>query len=397
MESPLQLVAAALIALGFQPAREWVGQRADRLVYGKRKPAYDVVAEVPALSQASEPGAAALGTLARAVAEGLGTGSASVVLDLPDGTSGTYRWPPHDAGDPGPDPVGEGRIPVSYRGEHVGSLCLPAGAERRLAPDRRALLGDLADSASVILHNASLDIQLEHSLRGEEARSAEIRASRWRIVAAQDSERRELERDLHDGAQPGLIAVRLTLGLVSHRSQAGDAAGARRLLGRLKGQIAAALAGLRQTLRGLDPQIVSLRGLAAALAEQAALLGVHPVFHIRGGDGGHGPPGGDVTLDPLIGTAVYFCCTEALQNTVKHSPEAPVEVRVDADTEAQRLSFTVVDQGPGFDAEAAPAGGGLQNMADRLGAVGGGLTVSSEPGKGTRVSGWVPLALAAAA
>jgi signal transduction histidine kinase len=104
-----------------------------------------------------------------------------------------------------------------------------------------------------------------------------------------------------------------------------------------------------------------------------------------------------VTLDPLIGTAVYLCCTEALQNTVKHSPEAPVEVRVDADTEAQRLSFTVVDQGPGFDAEAAPAGGGLQNMADRLGAVGGGLTVSSEPGKGTRVSGWVPLALAAAA
>ena len=385
--SPLQLVVAALIAFGFQPARDWVGQRADRLVYGKRKPAYDVVAEVPALSQASEPGAAALGTLARAVAEGLATGSASVVLDLPDGSSATYRWP---AGDAAPDPAGERRIPVSYRGEHVGALCLPGSAERRLAPDRRALLGDLAGSVGVILHNASLSIQLEHSLHETGARSAEIRASRWRIVAAQDSERRDLERDLHDGAQPGLTAVRLTLGLASHRAQAGDVAGARRALGQLQGQITDALAGLRQTLRGLNPQIASLAGLAGALREQAELLGARPRFHVAAGR-----PGADVPLDPVVGTAIYFCCTEALQNTVKHCPGAAVQVRLDAGPGAQRLDFTVADQGPGFDAAAVPAGGGLQNMADRIGAVGGSLTVDSEPGKGTRVTGWVPLALAA--
>jgi signal transduction histidine kinase len=416
-----QIVAAGLIAFAFQPVRAWVSQRADRLVYGKRKPAYDVLAEVPALCQASEPGDTALGSLARTLAEGLPVGTASVVLDLPDGTSDIYRWPTDGAssngGGPdggGPDHADEQLIAISYRGEHVGALRLPGSAERRLAPDRRALLSDLAGSVGVILHNASLSIQLEHSLHETEARSAEIRASRWRIVAAQDSERRELERDLHDGAQPGLTAVRLTLGLASHMSQAGDQAGARRALGRLQGQIADALAQLSHTLRGLDPQIVSVPGLAEALRHQAALLGAHPLFHVTCGPGDTGQTDGttpgeidgataggtdgamageEVALDPVIGAAVYFCCTEALQNTVKHCPDAPVEVRLDLDTDTGRLHFTVADQGPGFEMAAAPAGGGLQNMADRIGAVGGDLAVRTEPGTGTRVTGWVPVTL----
>ena len=100
-----------------------------------------------------------------------------------------------------------------------------------------------------------------------------------------------------------------------------------------------------------------------------------------------------MALDPVIGAAVYFCCTEALQNTVKHCPDAPVEVRLDLDTDTGRLHFTVADQGPGFEMAATPAGGGLQNMADRIGAVGGDLTVRTEPGAGTQVTGWVPVAL----
>jgi len=411
-----QIVFAGLIAFAFQPVRAWVGRLADRLVYGKRKPAYDVVAEVPALCQASEPGDAALGALARVAAEGLTTGTASVVLDLPDGTWDTYRWPGDGAGPDSPD---EQRIPISYRGAPVGALCLPGSAERRLPPDRLALLGNLVHSAGVILHNASLSIRLRHSLHGIEARSAEIRASRWRIVTTQDRERRELERDLHDGAQPGLTAVRLTLGLASHLSQAGDPAGTRRALGQLQEQITDALARLRQTLRGLDPQITSLPALAGALKEQAALLGAHPLFRVAAGRGdtrqtdgtaasqgtavgdgtagqgtaGQGTAGEGGALDPVIGAAVYFCCTEALQNTVKHCPEAPAEVRLDLDTDTGRLRFAVADQGPGFDMAAAPPGGGLQNMADRIGAVGGDLTVRTEPGEGTQVTGWVPVAL----
>jgi signal transduction histidine kinase len=395
-----QIVAAGLIALAFQPARAWIGRWADRLVYGRRKPAHEVLAEVSALSQASEQGAAALGALARTVAEGLAVPAASVVLDLPDGTSVTARWPEEgqeSARDgqqkahsgPGTAAAPGRRIPVSYRGEHVGALCLPGGPESRLARDRRALLGDLAGRVGVILHNASLSIQLEHRLHEIEARSAELRASRLRIVATQDGERRDLERDLHDGAQPSLTAVRLALGLASHMGQVGNIAGARRALDELPGHINEALARLHQALRGLDPQIFSVRGLGEALREQAAALGARPLFRIAAG----GTAQGDTALAPEVGAAVYFCCTEALQNTVKHCPGAPVEVTVELDTEPHRLCFSIADQGPGFDAEAAE-GGGLQNMADRIGTVGGDVRVNSEAGTGTQVTGWVPVALA---
>jgi signal transduction histidine kinase len=401
-----QIVAAGLIALVFQPVRAWVGRWADRLVYGRRKPAHDVLAEVSAFSQASEPGAAALGALARTVAEGLAVATASVVLDLPDGTSVTSRWPeeqetpyggpetahsgaaaPH--GGPGAAVAPERRIPVSYRGEHVGALCLPGGPESRLARDRRALLSDLAGRVGVTLHNASLSIQLEHRLHEIEARSAELRASRLRIVATQDSERRDLERDLHDGAQPSLTAVRLALGLASHMGQVGNIAGARRALDELPGHINEALARLRQALRGLDPQIFNVRGLGEALREQAAALGARPLFRIAAEGTAHG----DTALAPEVGAAVYFCCTEALQNTVKHCPGVPVEVTVELDTGPDRLCFSIADQGPGFDAEAIE-GRGLQNMADRISAVGGGVQVSSGAGTGTQVAGWIPVALA---
>jgi signal transduction histidine kinase len=311
-----------------------------------------------------------------------------VVLDLPDGTVVTTRWP---AGEAVPPAAAERRIPVSYRGGAVGALCLPAAQEGRLARDRRALLNDLAGSVGVILHNASLSLQLSHRLQEIGARSAELRASRLRIVAAQDSERRELERDLHDGAQPGLTAVRLTLGLASHMGQVGNIAGARRALDELPGQINDALARLRQTLHGLDPRILSLHRLGEALREQAAALGAQPVFQIAPGGG----TDGGAALDPVTGAAVYYCCTEALQNTVKHCPGAPVEVTVSLDAGPGRLCFRIADQGPGFDAGAIEGSGGLQNMTDRIGAVGGDVQVHSGPGTGTQVTGWVPVALGA--
>jgi signal transduction histidine kinase len=247
----------------------------------------------------------------------------------------------------------------------------------------------MAGRVGVILHNASLSIQLEHRLHEIEARSAELRASRLRIVETQDGERRDLERDLHDGAQPNLTAVRLALGLASHMGQVGNITGARRALDELPGHIDEALARLRQALRGLDPQIVSVRGLGEALREQAAALGTRPLFRIPAEDAAHDEP----ALAPEVGAAVYFCCTEALQNTVKHCPGAPVEVTVELDAGPHRLCFSIADQGPGFDAETIE-GGGLRNMADRIGAVGGEVRVNSGAGTGTQVTGWVPVALA---
>ena len=179
--------------------------------------------------------------------------------------------------------------------------------------------------------------------------------------------------------------MRLALGLASHMGQVGNISGARRALDELPGHINEALATLRHALRGLDPQILSVHKLGEALREQAAALGADPVFRI----GAEGTAQGDTALAPEVGAAVYFCCTEALQNTVRHCPGAPVEVTVELDTGRQRLRFSIADQGPGFDAEAAE-GGGLQNMADRISAVGGDVRVSSGAGRAPGSPGGSP-------
>jgi signal transduction histidine kinase len=413
-----QLVASGLIALAFQPARSWAQRWADRLVYGRRKPAHQVLAEVSALRQASEPTGMMLNSVARILAEGIGAETASVSLDLPDHRTVDYRWPPgnEDAaatqenaasskagGADGRNDdmaAGQWRWPVSYRGERAGWLCLPASAERRVAPDRRALLEHLSGQVGVLLHNASLSMQLKDRLRAIGARAAQIRASRWRIVAAQDRERRDLERNLHDGLQPALTAARLTLGLASHLAQAGDLAGARTALDQLRNQVASTLTGLRQTLRGLVPHIASLQELAAALREQAQALGCSPLLQVMPwqedgsagvSEGGHAAEYTATPLDSAAATAVYFCCSEALHNSVRHSPQAPVVIRLGMGHDDHRLHFVIADKGPGFDPSAVPRGGGLDNMSDRIGAIGGELETRTTLGEGTQVTGWVPV------
>ena len=134
----------------------------------------------------------------------------------------------------------------------------------------------------------------------------------------------------------------------------------------------------------------------AGLYTQAIeVTGATRMVYISGqvGIAADGTAQGDTALAPEVGAAVYFCCAEALQNTVKHCPGAPVEVTAELDTGPDRVCFSIADQGPGFDAEAVE-GGGLQNMADRIGAVGGEVRVSSAAGTGTQVTGWVPVALA---
>jgi signal transduction histidine kinase len=235
----------------------------------------------------------------------------------------------------------------------------------------------------VILHNAGLTAELRARLRSLEGRSAEIRASRWRIVAAQDTERRELERDLHDGAQPGLTAVRLTLGLLSHLAARGDRDAVDKAFDQAQERISDALRGLRRILGGLDPQTLAGQGLGPALRERAEALGCAARFDIS-------PELAAQRFDPAVESAVYYCCAEALQNTAKHAPDAPVTLSLTLDHATSRLRFTVSDEGPGFAPDRSERGAGLQNMSDRVNAVGGELELHSTPGTGTRITAWVP-------
>jgi signal transduction histidine kinase len=377
--APPQVAAAGLVALAFHPARVRLERWADRLVYGRRVAPYDVLAQVSALSQASEPGGRALVSLARIVAQGLRARYAVVLLDLDDGTRLRYQWPEDDA------PAADLRlVPVSYRGAPVGALGLPPDAGRGRSAEHGSLIRHLTQAAGVAVHNARLSIELEHRLRAVEQRAAEIRASRWRIVAAQDAERRELERDLHDGAQPGLTAVRLSLGLVTHLAQnPKQREAAREALLRLRGQIDDVSVSLRQTLRGIAPAALGEHGVTRALRELAESLDAGAAFHVD-------EPTRAARLAPDIEAAVYFCCAEALQNTAKHCARAKVSATLDLDEKAGYLRFAIADDGPGFDA-AVSTGNGMQNMADRIAAVGGVLKIESRPGSGTTVYGSVPI------
>ena len=206
----------------------------------------------------------------------------------------------------------------------------------------------------------------------------DLRAARRRAVVAGDAERQRIERNLHDGAQQRLMAVRLELTLLQE-TLGRDPLAARGELQRLRGELDAALGELRELAHGLYPQLLVTHGLSDAVRAAARRAPVAVAVGI--GEFGR--------LPSVIESAAYFCCVEALQNVAKHAgsgAEATVSLSVRDDT----LCFRVSDDGVGFDT-AASGGQGLTNLLDRVGALGGQGEIDATPGLGTTVTGWIPL------
>ena len=319
---------------------------------------------------------------AEAAARGVGAAAGRVRVFLGDGRERAVWWPAEGAPG-GCDAV----VPVRHRGVPVGEVAVAKPPGELLTPTEEALLGALAAQAGPALENVRLAVQLEARLAELAARAEELRASRERIVAAQDAARRRLERDVHDGAQQHLVALAITLGLA--RAAAGPDPGGRlaALLDELDGQAREALETLRDLARGIYPPLLADRGLVAALG--AHLARTRPGAAVEAGPGLAG-----ARFAPRLEAGVYFCCLEALQNAAKHAPGAPVRVRLAREDGA--LAFAVEDGGPGFDPGRGPPGSGLVGMADRVAALGGALRVESAPGRGTTVAGRVPLGWGAA-
>jgi signal transduction histidine kinase len=206
----------------------------------------------------------------------------------------------------------------------------------------------------------------------------DLEESRRRIAEAADVERARIERDLHDGAQQRLVALRIRLGIAEEALNTHSGADIQ-LVKELGFEAEAALDELRALAHGVYPSVLTDRGLPDALQAMAvhAPLPVHVVAV-------------GVTRHPIeIESATYFTCVEAAQNALKHAHGA-TGVWIDLGQTADWLRFEVRDNGPGFQA-AGVDGHGLRNMRDRMEAVGGQLAVESEPGHGTRVTGSVPL------
>ena len=230
------------------------------------------------------------------------------------------------------------------------------------------LVDSVCAAAGLTLENERLQAELR-------ARLAELQASRARLVEATEAERRRIERDLHDGTQQRLVSIAMSLGLLEAKLPANPGQ-ARPIVRETREALAAALDELRDLTQGIHPTILAERGLPVALDElcHRAALPAHLQLDLG------------CRLPDQIESAAYFVVSEALTNAAKHSHGS--EVRVKAACAGGLLTVEVADDGIG--GAAAGAGSGLRGLADRVEALGGRLTVSSPPGRGTRLRAEFP-------
>ncbi|MBV9352658.1 MAG: ATP-binding protein [Mycobacterium sp.] len=226
----------------------------------------------------------------------------------------------------------------------------------------------------VIAFNTAAALRTSENMLAE--RAAQLAASRTRVITVADDERRRLERDLHDGAQQHLVALAVLIQLARtaehDRSQP--------LLTEASELLETAMADIRRLAHGIYPPLLVSGGLAQALPAAAAHAAVPVQLNLHG-LGRYPAP---------IEAALYYCCSEALQNAAKHGgPDTTVTITAHADE--RMLTLTISDTGRGFDP--AITGTGLTNMSDRLAAIGGQLVIDSAPGRGTRITATVATAV----
>ncbi len=271
-------------------------------------------------------------------------------------------------------------VPLIAEDKLVGLL---AGGSRPGDPLRQAdfeLLAAAARQLALALRNRDLAGELRERLEQIEAQAAELRRSRQRLVAAQDQERRRIERDLHDGVQQQLVALAVRL------RRAGDGPEpAPELLRELAAEAEEAVFALQDLARGIFPSVLADQGLTAALRTQAGRLPLNVRVEVE-------PQLAGRRFEPETEAALYFVALEAMTNAQKHAPVARVTLTIRSDRERRMLVLETHDDGPGFDPAAVGAGRGLQNMHDRIAAVGGTLRLDSRRGAGTWIAAEVPLA-----
>jgi signal transduction histidine kinase len=408
----LSMLAAAAAALLFVPARNWLEDLANRRVYGDRRAPDEPLQTFGARMSRAIPLEELLLQLAESLKKSMQLTAAEVwtgangVLEraaaVPYRESARIRlrdeevevivrahvsgnawvqvWLPAILDE---HPRTVLRVaPLVHSGELLGIIvCVRNPEQQPFNDEEERVLSDLARQVALALHNSALDTALQASLDDLQVANEELRASRARIVVAADQSRRQIERNLHDGAQQHLVALAVKLGLARQLVE-NDPATVSTLLEELRGDVQTTLTELRELAHGIYPPLLMDRGLREALVAAAnrSVLATDVEADV-----GRYPPD--------LEAAVYFCCLEAIQNAGKYAGEgARITITVvDAD---HTLRFDVVDNGAGFDTSGrAMKGHGFVNMAVRLGAIGGTLGVESLPGAGTHITGTIPLAV----
>lgn len=375
--SPLIAVSVG-IALGvlLMFIVRWTRRFADRVVFGERETPYEVLSQFSGRVGETYSLDDVLPRMAVLLAKGTGAAVARIWLEV-DGELRPIAAFPEEAISAEPivrvgddlettDPSRQA-FAVLHQGSLLGVLDLTMPANDPMNAQKEQLVRDVAGQAGLVLRNVGL---LE-----------DVRESRRRIVAAQDERARTLERNIHDGAQQQLVALTVKLRLAEQLAER-DPGGTRELLGTLQVEATAALEDLRDLARGIYPPLLADQGLGAALQAQARKSLVPVAFEIEGIG----------RYSQEIESAVYFSCLEALQNVAKYANASRVTISL-ARSDGQ-LSFSIADDGVGFDPGSTTQGTGLRGIEDRLDALGGTVRIESAKGAGTTLAGSMPISAA---
>jgi signal transduction histidine kinase len=377
---PLLTAAAALaIAVLFQPLRRRAQLAANQIVYGQRATPYQVLSDFAQDVAGQLDAGGALDRMAPVLAAATGADRVEVWVRVGSWLRPQVTWPPGSAPPAAAALTGDGGLPtleatraiaVRYTGELLGAITLHKPRNEPVSAAEDNLLEHLASQAGLVLRNVRLTAELQ-------ARIDDLRASRRRLVRAQDDERQRIERNLHDGAQQQLVALTVQLTLLDDAVD--DPAQVKQITGQLRTGLRAALDDLRALARGIYPPLLADQGLRAALQAQADKAPL-PVMLEADGIGRY-PREAEA--------AVYFCISEALQNVAKYARASRATIALSCPD--GHIEFSVTDDGAGFDTAHSRHGTGLQGMADRLAAAGGTLRIHSQHGFGTNINGTLPV------
>jgi signal transduction histidine kinase len=368
-DAGVAVLVGVVTAVALQPVRGRMERLADRWVFGTRLDGYGLLARFGAVLERAPDRADTLEELVDTVRHGLDLTWARAQIDGVVAGVG--------------DASTEAELVVAIRDGDapIGRIeCGPRRDGNPLVTEDRRLLVSLAGQAAAAARSLQLAEELSERLQQIERQAAELAASRDRVVAVQDAERRRLQRDLHDGVQQEVVAMIAKLGLARQRLGRGDPSG-ERLLTDLQADLGDLLRTLRAVAHAIHPPVLADRGLLSAVEAQAARLPVAMAVHAD-------PALRDVRFPPRIEATAWYALAEALSNVVKHAHATQVEVSLQQPD--GRLWLEVRDDGRGFDAEAG-RGLGLAGLADRLDIVGGSLVVESAAGRGTTLRMDIPL------
>jgi two-component system NarL family sensor kinase len=346
-------LAVGIVAVAVQPAHARLRRRVERWVYGDRS---DPGAAVRRMSERVDSTADPAGVVE------------SVTASVAEALRVSRVWVERDGNVTADDRVV--RVPLVHRGERLGDLAVAVPPGRDLSAADIALVHDLARHASVVVRAADL--------------TADLQASRARLVTAREEERRRLRRDLHDGVGPSLAAIVLKLGAARNRS---DEASRTELLDQTMEETRAAIAEVRRLVDDLRPPAIDEVGLIGAIRQRAASLSQGSELVVEVGGPAAVPP-----LPAAVEVAAFRIATEALTNVIRHSTASRCTIHVSI---SDGFELTVTDNGGGAALGTQP-GVGWTSMSERAEELGGTCTVSSPPTGGLVVRAVLPLGPATA-